>query len=314
MGRSEKPITTSNVALAELARWLRRQRAARGLTYAQLAARTGRHATTLQRAASAASVPTAEIVEAYARGCDASVEVALQLRLHARQEHLRTAEEERDQDHAGDGAEIGAAAAEDRGAAEHDGGDRRAADRRRPSPGGLAGIAGEQHAAEGREAAREREGDQHDALRVDAATDRRRARGCRWRRRRGRRSCGSSRKTVAAPTTAQTITAFGMPSIDAAGREIAHRRRGGILRREAAGVDDHQALRDRVDGQRDDHRGDAQIGDADAVDEAERDAAEDAERNGERPRRPGRRRPRRRPSCRRPPPPRAPTGRSGRAG
>ncbi|GAA2591242.1 hypothetical protein GCM10009863_00240 [Streptomyces axinellae] len=95
MGRSEKPISTSNAALAELAQWLRRQRAARGLTYARLAARTGRHATTLQRAASAASVPTAEIVEAYARGCDASVEVALRLRLRARQEQLRTAEEDR---------------------------------------------------------------------------------------------------------------------------------------------------------------------------------------------------------------------------
>ncbi len=95
MGRSEKPITTSNRALAELAQWLRRQRTAHGLTYAQLAARTGRHATTLQRAASAASVPTADIVEAYARGCGASVEEALQLRLRARQEHLRTAGRDR---------------------------------------------------------------------------------------------------------------------------------------------------------------------------------------------------------------------------
>ena len=56
----------------------------------------------------------------------------------------------------------------------------------------------------------------------------------------------------------------------------------GILRREAAGMDDHQPLRDRVDRQRDDHRGNAQIGDADAVDEAERDAAADAERNRQR--------------------------------
>src|SRR5215813_13040113 len=38
--------------------------------------------------------------------------------------HLQNRLQERDQDHAGDGAEIGAAAAEDRGSAEDDGGDR----------------------------------------------------------------------------------------------------------------------------------------------------------------------------------------------
>ncbi|WP_307843594.1 BTAD domain-containing putative transcriptional regulator [Streptomyces sp. B15] len=96
MGRREKPIITSNRALADLARWLRQQRVAHGLTYAQLAARTGRHATTLQRAASAASVPTAAVVEAYARGCGASVEVALQLWRRARQERLRTSAKAKD--------------------------------------------------------------------------------------------------------------------------------------------------------------------------------------------------------------------------
>jgi hypothetical protein len=50
-----------------------------------------------------------------------------------------------------------------------------------------------------------------------------------------------------------------------------------VLRREAAGVHDHQPLRDRVDGQRDDHRRQAQIGHPGAVDQSERDAACDAE-------------------------------------
>ncbi|RCG25575.1 helix-turn-helix domain-containing protein [Streptomyces diacarni] len=91
MGRREKPITTPNRALADLVRWLRHQRAAEGLTYAQLAARTGLHATTLQRAASAASVPTGPVVEAYARGCGVSVEVALRMWRRARQEQLHGA-------------------------------------------------------------------------------------------------------------------------------------------------------------------------------------------------------------------------------
>ncbi|RCG15840.1 helix-turn-helix domain-containing protein [Streptomyces reniochalinae] len=91
MGRREKPITTPNRALADLVRWLRHQRAAEGLTYAQLAVRTGLHATTLQRAASATSVPTGPVVEAYARGCGVSVEVALRMWRRARQEHLHGA-------------------------------------------------------------------------------------------------------------------------------------------------------------------------------------------------------------------------------
>ncbi|MFG3258410.1 BTAD domain-containing putative transcriptional regulator [Streptomyces sp. NPDC048172] len=91
MGRREKPITTSNRALAELAQWLRDQRTARRpvLTYAQLAARTGLHATTLQRAASGASVPTAAVVTAFAQACGVPPEIALQLRTRARQEALR---------------------------------------------------------------------------------------------------------------------------------------------------------------------------------------------------------------------------------
>ena len=99
-----------------------------------------------------------------------------------------------------------------------------------------------------------------------------------------------------------------------AGGDEAHRRRRRVLRREAAGVHDHQPLRDGVDAERDDHRRHAQEGDADAVDEAERDAAGDAERDRQR-------------HAERPPAgrrgrhhaadgdhPRAPTGRSGRAG
>ena len=88
MGRRENPITTSNRALAELAQWLRDRRTARGLTYARLAALTGLHATTLQRAASGASVPTSATVRAYAEGCGAPPEIALGLRTRARQEKL----------------------------------------------------------------------------------------------------------------------------------------------------------------------------------------------------------------------------------
>ncbi len=44
----------------------------------------------------------------------------------------------------------------------------------------------------------------------------------------------------------------------------------------------HQSLGDGVDGQRDDHRGNAQIGDADAVEKSQRDAAKQTERNRQR--------------------------------
>ena len=51
-----------------------------------------------------------------------------------------------------------------------------------------------------------------------------------------------------------------------------------VLRREAAGVEDHQALRHRVHAEREDHRRRAKVGDAEAVDEA--DAAPQKMPNG----------------------------------
>ncbi|SCF74890.1 DNA-binding transcriptional activator of the SARP family [Streptomyces sp. Cmuel-A718b] len=84
MGRREKPIVTSNKALERLACWLRDHRAAGGWSYAQLAQRSGCHATTLQRAASGNQVPSARAVEAYARACDAPVPKALELWKQAR--------------------------------------------------------------------------------------------------------------------------------------------------------------------------------------------------------------------------------------
>jgi len=64
--------------------------------------------------------------------------------------------------------------------------------------------------------------------------------------------------------------------------ELAHERGRAILRRKAAGVSDHESLRHGVHAEREDHRRGAQVGDADAVDEADGDPAQDAEGNGER--------------------------------
>lgn len=89
MGRPEKAITTSNMALRRLAEWLRMQRVWAGLTYRELADRAGLHATTLQRAASGASVPRLTPVLAYAQACDAPPEEARRLWRQARREHVR---------------------------------------------------------------------------------------------------------------------------------------------------------------------------------------------------------------------------------
>lgn len=89
MGRREKEIITSNAALRELAVWLRAQRVWAGLTYRELAERSGVHATTLQRAASGDSVPQLMPVLAYARGCDALAEEARRLWCRARREQAR---------------------------------------------------------------------------------------------------------------------------------------------------------------------------------------------------------------------------------
>lgn len=76
MGRPERPVTTSNKALAELVSWMREQRTLAGRSYRELATRTKCTATTLQRAASGDSVPRLGTVLSYARACDASLETA----------------------------------------------------------------------------------------------------------------------------------------------------------------------------------------------------------------------------------------------
>ncbi|MFD3524722.1 helix-turn-helix domain-containing protein [Streptomyces sp. NPDC058653] len=82
---------TDNRALRGLAQWLREQRRRAGLSYRDLALRAGVHATTLQRTASAESVPTLSAVRAYARACDASPEDAKLLWKRARYEATRSA-------------------------------------------------------------------------------------------------------------------------------------------------------------------------------------------------------------------------------
>nr|QIZ01195.1 helix-turn-helix domain-containing protein [Streptomyces sp. S1D4-11] len=93
MGRKEKPIGSSrDEGLFRLAQWLRDQRSASGCSYAELAARAGCHATTLQRAASGRSVPSARSVRAYALACGASQDAAMELWRKARRRSVRSAE------------------------------------------------------------------------------------------------------------------------------------------------------------------------------------------------------------------------------
>jgi hypothetical protein len=89
--RPEKPITTSNSALRELQEWLRDQRDRTGQAYRALSVRAGCHATTLQRAASAETVPKLQTVLNYARACDASPDEARHLWKRARYEECRLA-------------------------------------------------------------------------------------------------------------------------------------------------------------------------------------------------------------------------------
>jgi transcriptional regulator with XRE-family HTH domain len=91
VSRPEKPITTGNKALRELAEWLREQRKRTRQGYRALSVRAGCHATTLQRAASGESVPKLQTVLNYARACDASPEEARHLWKRARYEETRRA-------------------------------------------------------------------------------------------------------------------------------------------------------------------------------------------------------------------------------
>ncbi|OSC66756.1 hypothetical protein B5181_16760 [Streptomyces sp. 4F] len=69
MGRRENPIVPCERELEKLARHLREHRARAGLSYQQLAARSGCSASTLIRAASGELVPKLKTVRAYAGAC-----------------------------------------------------------------------------------------------------------------------------------------------------------------------------------------------------------------------------------------------------
>lgn len=90
MGRPEREIPARGTARAELALFLRKGRARKGLTYAALAVRTAAYsAATLQRAASGRSVPERQVAREYAMACGLDVEAVDQLWLAARREARR---------------------------------------------------------------------------------------------------------------------------------------------------------------------------------------------------------------------------------
>jgi transcriptional regulator with XRE-family HTH domain len=94
MGRREAPVRASSKAMSELALWLRSERSRSGLTYAQLASRTGISAPTLSRATKGGRLPTQTVVEAFARGCGADVRKATALWRRARYANERSGREE----------------------------------------------------------------------------------------------------------------------------------------------------------------------------------------------------------------------------
>ncbi|MFE0489137.1 helix-turn-helix domain-containing protein [Streptomyces griseoaurantiacus] len=85
VGRTEKPVPRPDSALGRLASHLRRCRARAGLTNAALATRTKYSATTLQRAAGGAVLPTLRVVLAYEEGCGIADGEARRLWEQARQ-------------------------------------------------------------------------------------------------------------------------------------------------------------------------------------------------------------------------------------
>ncbi|MER6288562.1 helix-turn-helix domain-containing protein [Streptomyces sviceus] len=69
MGRRENPVDHSRPARGRLAEYLRSWRGSAGLTYEELAGRTGLSPATLKRAACGTTVPKRITVEAYVDGC-----------------------------------------------------------------------------------------------------------------------------------------------------------------------------------------------------------------------------------------------------
>ncbi|WP_407841369.1 helix-turn-helix domain-containing protein [Streptomyces sp. DSM 116496] len=72
MGRPENPVDFTVSARGELAALLRKHRQAAGLTYEQLAARTGLSSATLKRAAAGKRTPSETVVMKFVGGCDVS--------------------------------------------------------------------------------------------------------------------------------------------------------------------------------------------------------------------------------------------------
>ncbi|WP_331748911.1 DNA sulfur modification protein DndB [Streptomyces chartreusis] len=86
MGRPEGQISpTAGPELAALAVWLRAQRQRAGLTYQQMAQRTGYAHSTLSRAAGGSRIPRLRVAEAYARACRADLAEVRRLWRRARQ-------------------------------------------------------------------------------------------------------------------------------------------------------------------------------------------------------------------------------------
>ncbi|MGW1818676.1 helix-turn-helix domain-containing protein [Streptomyces sp. NPDC002125] len=96
MGRRENAVAAQTRQSEALALWLRAQRERRGVTYAAMAELTGGRftASMLSRGASG-KVPSRNLVEAYAKACDADVALAVRLWKAARrsEEELRRRDE-----------------------------------------------------------------------------------------------------------------------------------------------------------------------------------------------------------------------------
>ncbi|MEV7417685.1 helix-turn-helix transcriptional regulator [Streptomyces sp. NPDC089919] len=84
MGRRELPVDYTVWARGRLARALRELRVQAGLTYDELAVRTGLSAATLKRAASGRTVPAWETITKLAEACDGTPEEYIQLWRSAR--------------------------------------------------------------------------------------------------------------------------------------------------------------------------------------------------------------------------------------
>ncbi|GAA4704308.1 helix-turn-helix domain-containing protein [Streptomyces youssoufiensis] len=93
MGRRENPIATCDRELEKLARYLRAQRDAAGVSYKDLAARSGVSSSTLIRAASGQQTPKLKTVRAYAQGCGADPDDAERLWKRARYRAFRGCQE-----------------------------------------------------------------------------------------------------------------------------------------------------------------------------------------------------------------------------